>query len=64
MRPDPSHPQSGTGKQADALHRSQPDISDMLFMTDLGYADDISMPGSTPEELQDLNLLHTARTIL
>jgi hypothetical protein len=27
----------------------------MLFVNDLGYADDISLAGSTPEELQDLD---------
>jgi hypothetical protein len=26
----------------------------MLFVNDLGYADDISLAGSTPEELQEL----------
>ncbi len=33
---------------------SKPDLSGKLFIADLGYADDISLPGSTPEELQDL----------
>ncbi len=33
---------------------SQPNTSSMLFVNDLGYADDISLAGSTPEELQEL----------
>ncbi len=56
-----SKPPTEWHRQTRKRPASQLDISGMLFMADLGYANDISLPGSTPEELQDLlNVFETA----
>ncbi len=54
-----------TGEHASKRPASQPDISDMLFMTDLGFAasDDISLAGSTPEDLLDAYCVNNALII-
>jgi hypothetical protein len=49
-----SKPPTEWHRQTRKRSASKPDLTGKLFIADLGYADDISLPGSTPEELQDL----------